>query len=105
MYRMIQTNIRGGICHASVRYARANNKLMTSLFYPTKPTSYIMEVDANNLDGWAMSHEMPDGKFESVSQNECQTMEQTLNFADGCMAMLTSAYSIIEFTMKRRVIF
>ena len=25
MYRMIQPNIRGGICHASVRYARANN--------------------------------------------------------------------------------
>ena len=30
MYRMIQPNIRGGICHASVRYARANNKLMGS---------------------------------------------------------------------------
>ena len=28
MYRMIQPNIRGGICHASIRYARANNKLM-----------------------------------------------------------------------------
>ena len=28
MYRMIQPNIRGGICHASGRYARANNKLM-----------------------------------------------------------------------------
>ena len=28
MYRMIQPNIRGGICHVSVRYARANNKLM-----------------------------------------------------------------------------
>ena len=26
MYRMIQPNIRGGICHASVRYLDANNK-------------------------------------------------------------------------------
>ena len=51
MYRMIQPNIRGGICHASVRYARANNKLIGSLYNPTKPTSYIMEVDANNLYG------------------------------------------------------
>ena len=31
MYQMIQPNICGGICHASVRYARANNKLMGSL--------------------------------------------------------------------------
>ena len=30
MYRMIQPNIRGGICHASVRYVRANNKLRPS---------------------------------------------------------------------------
>ena len=45
MYRLIQPNIRGGICHASVRYARANNKLMGSLYDPTKPTSYIMEVN------------------------------------------------------------
>ena len=29
MYRIIYPNIRGGICHASVRYARANNKLMS----------------------------------------------------------------------------
>ena len=55
MYRMIQPNIRGGICHASIRYARANNKLMGSLYDSRQPTSYIMEVDANNLYGWEMS--------------------------------------------------
>ena len=42
MYRMIQPNIRGGICHASVRYARADNKLMGSLYDPQQPTLYIM---------------------------------------------------------------
>ena len=55
MYRMIQPNIRVGICHASVRYARANNKLMDPLYKSRQPTSYIMEVDANNLYVWAMS--------------------------------------------------
>ena len=60
---------------------------MGSLYDPTKQTSYIMEVDANNLYGWAMSQEMPDGEFEWVSQDECRTMEQTLNFADGRIAM------------------
>ena len=64
MYRMIQPNIRGAVWYASVRYARANNKLMGSLYDPRLPTSYIMEVDANNLYGRAMSQEMPDGNFE-----------------------------------------
>ena len=87
MYRMIQPNIYGGICHASVRYARANNKLMCSLYDPTQPTSNIMDVDANTLYGWAMSQEMPDGDFEWVSQNECREMELLLNYADGRIAI------------------
>ena len=49
MYRMIQPIIRGGICHASNRYARANNKLMGSLYDLTQPTWYIMKVNSNNL--------------------------------------------------------
>ena len=53
MYRMIQSNIRGGICDVSVRYARANNKLMGQLYDPTNLSSYILYVDANNLYGWA----------------------------------------------------
>ena len=87
MYRMIQPNIRGSNCHASVRYARANNKLMGSLYDPTQPTSYIMEVDANNLYGWAMSQEMPDGDFEWVRQDECREMELLMNYADGRIAI------------------
>ena len=71
MYRMIQPNIRGGICHASVRYAHANNKLMGSLYDPTKPTSYIMYVDANNLYGWAMSQSLPDDEYEWVYNDDC----------------------------------
>ena len=54
MYRMIQPNIRGGICHASVLYACAN-KMMGSLYGPRQPTPYIMEVDANNLYNWAVN--------------------------------------------------
>ena len=87
MYRMIQPNIRGGICHASVRYALANNRLMGSLYDTTKPSSYIMEVNENNLYGWAMSEEMPDGKFEWVSVDEFCAMKQQLIFADGRIAI------------------
>ena len=63
MYRMIKPNIRGGICHSSVRYATTNNKLMGAHYDPQLLTSYIMEVNSNNLYGWAMSQEMPDGDF------------------------------------------
>ena len=67
MYRMIKPNIRGGICHASVSYARANNKLIGSHHGPRQPTSYIRGVDANNLYGWARSQEMLNGDFEWLS--------------------------------------
>ena len=87
---MIQQNIRGGICHASVRYARANNKLMGSLFDPWLLISYIMEVDANNLYGWAMSQEMPDGDVEWVSDDECRNIEQLLNYADGRISIFVT---------------
>ena len=86
MYRMIQPNIRSGICHASVRYARANNKLMGSLYDPRQPTSYIIDIDANNLDGWATSQEMPDGYFEWLSEDECRDMGLLWNYADGRIA-------------------
>ena len=83
---MIQPNIRCRICHASVRYTCANNKLMGSLYDPRQPTSYIMEVDANNLYGWAMSQEMPDGDLKWLSKNECSDMGLLLNYADGCIS-------------------
>ena len=60
---------------------------MGSQYDPTQPTSYIMEVDANNLYGWAISHEMPDGDFEWVSQEECREMKLLMNYADGRIAI------------------
>ena len=75
MYRMIQPSVRGGICHVSVRYARANNKLMGALYDPTKPTSYILYVDANNLYGHAMSQPLPDDDFAWLSDQECRDAE------------------------------
>ena len=46
-----------------------------------------MEVDANNLYGWAMSQEMPDGDFEWVSQDKCREIELLLNYVDGRIAI------------------
>ena len=58
MLLMIEDGIRGGICHAIRRYAKANNKYMNN-YNKNKESSYIQYLDANNLYGMAMSEKLP----------------------------------------------
>ena len=58
MLLMIENGIRGGICHAIQRYAKANNKYMND-YKKNKEFSYIQYLDANNLYGMAMSEKLP----------------------------------------------
>ena len=47
---MVEKGIRGGICQATHRYAKTNNKYMNN--YDKKIySSYIKYLDANNLYG------------------------------------------------------
>ena len=55
---MVEKGIRGGICHAIHRYAKANNNYMKN-YNEHKESSYIQYLDANNLHGWAMSQKLP----------------------------------------------
>ena len=50
---MAEKGIRGGICHAIRRYTKANNKCMKN-YDKSKEPSYIHNLNANNLYGWAM---------------------------------------------------
>ena len=54
MLLMVEKGIRGGICQAIHRHAKANNKYMKN-YNEDIISSYLMYVDANNLFGWAMS--------------------------------------------------
>ena len=55
---MVEEGIRGGICHAIHRHAKASNKYMKNYNKNEEP-SYIQYLDANNLYGWAMSQKLP----------------------------------------------
>ena len=65
MLLMVENGIRGGICQATHRYAKANNKYMKNYDKSIK-SSYLAFLDANNLYGWAMSQKLPVNVFEWV---------------------------------------
>ena len=50
MLLIVEKVIRGGICHFTYRYTKANNKSMKD-YDTNKESSYIQNWDANNLYG------------------------------------------------------
>ena len=59
---MVEEGIRGGVSMITKRLGITNNKYMSS-FDPSKPSTYISYLDANNLYGWAMSKKLPTHGF------------------------------------------
>ena len=82
IYRMIQPNIRGGICHAGGRYARVHNKYMGELYRPDEPESFIMYIDATNLYGLAKSQTLLYNEFEWLSDAQLCEAETALTSDD-----------------------
>ena len=69
MLIMYEEGTRGGKCHATYRYAKANNKYMKN--YDINIESSFLEYgDANNLYGWAMSKKLPVGNFEWIEKDD-----------------------------------
>ena len=65
MLLMVQKGIRGGLCHAIHRYAKANNKYMKN-YDENEESSFLEYLDANNLYGWAMSEPLPVNGFDRM---------------------------------------
>ena len=53
MLVIIEKGIRGRICQAIYRHAKANNKYMND-YNKDIESSYLEYLDANNLYGWTM---------------------------------------------------
>ena len=66
MLLMVEEGIRGGMCHAIHRYAKANNKYMKN-YDEEEESSFLEYLDANNLYGWAMSEKLSVRGFKWVS--------------------------------------
>ena len=60
---MVGKGIRGGICHAVHRHAKANNKYMEN-YDENEESSYLQYLDASNLHGWTMSQKFPVDGFK-----------------------------------------
>ena len=65
MILMIEKGIRGGICQATHRYAKANNKYLKNQDKNIE-SSCIEYLDANNLYGWVMPQKLPTKGFRWV---------------------------------------
>jgi hypothetical protein len=60
-----ENSIHGGLTQASMKYAKANNE-NTSDYDETKPKSWLVYQDFNNLYEWVMSQYMPYGRFKWI---------------------------------------
>ena len=75
MLLMVEEGIRGGMCQAVYRYAKANNKYMKN-YNKNIESSYLMYLDANNLYGWAMSQKLPVDGFKWIEKDDLSKFDE-----------------------------
>ena len=89
MLLIVEKGIRGGMCQAIHRYAKANNKYMKN-YDKDIESSYLMYLDANNFYGWAMFQKLPENGFKWIkklserSSAECNYIEFNESFIKKC---------------------
>ena len=92
MLLMFERGIRGGITQVVREYASANNKYMGDKFNPSKDTTYLQYLDANNLYSWAMSQPLPTGGFKWVDVNPKEISELATRTDKGYLLEVDVSY-------------
>ena len=69
MLMMVENGIRGGMCHAVYRHAKASNKYMKN-HDKNIESSYLEYLGANNLYEWAMSKKLLVGSFKWIEKDD-----------------------------------
>ena len=82
MLLLFEKGIRGGMCNSIHNYAEANNKYMKN-YDSSKPSTYLMYVDANNLYGYAMSKRLPIDNFKWETNLTKFTADFIKNYNEG----------------------
>ena len=76
---MFEEGTRGGMCQATYRYAKANNKYMKN-YDENKESSFLIYDDANNLYGFAMCKKLPVSDFKWVDDLSIFTEDFIKNY-------------------------
>ena len=69
MLLMFEEAIRGGMCQATHRYAKANNKYINN-HDKNKESSYLEFLDANNLYVWECHKKLPVRNFKWIEKGD-----------------------------------
>ena len=75
MLNMCEEGIRGGMCQATYRYAKANSKYMKN-YDKNKESTYLEYLDANNLYGWAMLQKLPIWNFKWIEKDDVSKFDE-----------------------------
>lgn len=91
MHLFSEKGLRGGVCMASKRFAKANNPMCPD-YDNTMPTNWIMYLDANNLYGWAMSQLLPVGGFQWTNPEVDEVLATSDDAAEGYILEVDMEY-------------
>jgi hypothetical protein len=78
MFVFVESGMCGGLSVISYQYARAYNLYLKPEDYDSsKPLSYIIYLDDNNLHGWVMNQPLPVGGFRFLTDEEISKIDFT----------------------------
>lgn len=75
MVLMFEEGTRGGVSTAIIRCAKANNKYMKN-YNSEEESKFIVDLDANNQYGWAMSEPLPVRGFKWMTKPQLENWRE-----------------------------